>query len=196
MENIVNETAPKYNFITPEEYLARERVSLTKNEYFKGEMFALSGASLEHNEIFSNLFGILTTSLKGKSCKPYGSDLRVNIANDSLYTYPDISIICGPPETTDEHKDTVINPSVIIEILSKSTKDYDRGGKFNLYRNSLTLREYILVDSTTISVELFSRNTKNSWNLVEYKTINDFFKIEAIDLKILLKDVYENVSLA
>lgn len=88
----------------------------------------------------------------------------------------------------------MINPSVIIEILSKSTKDYDRGGKFNLYRNILTLREYIVVDSTTISVELFSRNSNNSWNLTEYKTINDFFKIETIDLKIFLKEIYENVS--
>lgn len=194
MENIVNEPAPKYNLITPEEYLAKERVSLTKNEYFNGEIFAMSGASLQHNEIFSNLFGILTTSLRGKFCKPYGSDLRIHIANNGLYTYPDISIICGSPETTDEHKDTVLNPSVIIEILSKSTKDYDRGGKFNLYRNILTLREYILVDSTIISVELFRRNSNNSWNLVEYKTNNDFFKLETIDLEILLKEIYENVS--
>lgn len=131
------------NFITELEYLDAERVSFEKHEYYKGEIFAMSGASIPHNKIFSNLFGTLYSKSKGKPCQPYGSDLRIHIPLNSLYTYPDLSIICGEPETTDENFDSVINPTVIFEILSKSTRNYDLGQKFELYRQITTLREYI-----------------------------------------------------
>ncbi|MFZ1525877.1 MAG: Uma2 family endonuclease, partial [Saprospiraceae bacterium] len=131
---------PEKQYFTPEQYLESERLALEKHEFYLGEIFAMSGASFRHNQIFKNTYGNLFNKLKGKPCQPYGSDLRIHIPNNSLYTYPDISIICGKPEMTDTVKDTITNPSVIIEILSKSTYDYDKGQKFTLYRDIDSLR--------------------------------------------------------
>ena len=117
---------------------------------------------------------------------------RINIPGNTLYTYPDFSIICGKAEITDI--DNVTNPSVIIEILSKSTKDYDRGTKFNLYRNISTLKEYILIDSTSVTVEIYSRQDNNTWILKEYKQLSDRFTISTISLILSLKDVYDDVN--
>lgn len=195
MENEVKEPVPKYNYISPEEYLSAEREAAEKHEYYKGEVFAMAGDSLQHNDLFHNLYGILVPALKGKSCKPYGSDLRIHVPYNGLYTYPDISIICGKPQTTDRHNDTVTNPAVIIEILSASTKEYDRGTKFHLYRSIPSLKEYILVDSTELSIELFVRTQSNSWQLTEYKNQDDHFTIQAIDLTLRTADVYEGVNL-
>ena len=147
----------------------------------------------QHNDIAKNInSGCLI--LKGKTCKIYGSDLRIHIPENSLYTYPDFSIICGKPETTDDEKDTIVKPSVLIEILSKSTKDYDRGTKFNLYRNITTLNEYILIDSTAIAVEIFTRQDDNSWRLTEFKQLADSFVISTIGLTLHLHDIYDDVS--
>lgn len=194
MKNEVKEPAPKYNYILPEQYLEMERASLVKHEYYNGEIFAMAGASLPHNYVSHNVYGSLIIFLKGKDCKPFGSDLRIHIPENSLYTYPDISIICDKPETTDAFKDSVINPSVIIEVLSKSTKDYDRGTKFSLYRSIKTLKEYILIDSTSISVEIFTKRQDNSWKLTEFKQLSESFTISTIGLTLLLMDVYEDVS--
>lgn len=194
MENEIKEPAPKYNYVSPEEYLEMERASEAKHEYYNGEIFAMSGASISHNDIFHNVYGSLINFLKGKNCKPYGSDLRIHIPENTLYTYPDISVVCGKPETTDGFFDSVVNPAIIIEILSKSTKDYDRGTKFTLYRSIQTLKEYILIDSTSISVELFTRQKDNSWVLNEFKQLTDSFTIASINLKLSLQEIYEDVS--
>ena len=124
----------------------------------------------------------------------FGSDLRIYIPEHSLYTYPDLSIICGKPELTDGIKDTIINPSVIIEVLSKSTKDYDRWTKFTLYRSVKTLKEYILIDSTSVAVEIFKKLEDNSWKLTEFKQLADSFAITTISLTLYLKDIYDDVS--
>ena len=196
MENTVNEPALKYNYISPEEYLAEERVALDKHEYYQGEVFAMSGASLKHNVIFSNLFGELAYKLKGKGCRPYGSDLRIHIPKNTLYTYPDISIICGEADLTDKEFDTATNPSVIIELLSKSTRNYDKGEKFTLYRDIDTLKEYLLVDTEKIYVEKHIRNADGSWQLTDYRLLENFFTIDSVQLTILLKDMYESISFA
>jgi Uma2 family endonuclease len=185
---------PVLNYISEQDYLEAERKAFEKHEYYKGEIFAMSGALLPHNEIFSNLFVELGSQLKGKICKPFGSDLRIHIPANTLYTYPDISIICGEVELTDDQFDTATNPSVIIEILSKSTRDYDKGSKFTLYRAIETLKEYILVDSTSISVEKFIRHADNSWQLTEYKLLTDVFSISTVDINITLSDIYERVK--
>lgn len=185
---------PVLNYISEQDYLEAERKAFEKHEYYKGEIFAMSGALIPHNEIFSNLFGELATKLKGKGCKPYGSDLRIHIPSNTLYTYPDISIICGGIETTDEQFDTASNPSVIIEILSATTKDYDKGSKFTLYREIKTLKEYILVDSTSISVEKFIRNADSSWQLTEFKLLSDVFSIDTVNASMVLSDIYEGVK--
>ena len=154
----------------------------------------MSGASLRHNDIFHNVYGALIVFLKGKNCKPYGSDLRIHIPENTLYTYPDISVVCGKPETSDSYADNVINPSLLTEILSQSTQNYDRGTKFHLYRSIKTLQEYILIDSMSISVEIFTREQDNSWKLTEFKQLHDSFTIRTIGLALHLKDIYEDVS--
>ena len=195
MENEVKEPVPKYKYISPEDYLLMERASQEKHEYFKGDIFAMSGASWEHNVIAKNISTIILPFLKGSSCDMFGSDLRIHIPENTLYTYPDFSIICGKPEVTDKEKDTAVKPSVIIEILSKSTKDYDRGSKFMLYRSIKTLKEYITIDSLSFSVEIFTRQENNTWLLSEFKQLSDSFVISTINLTLQLKDVYEDVSI-
>lgn len=194
MENEVKEAAPKYNFISPEEYLEQERKATEKHEYYQGEVFAMSGTSLEHVIISRNVMIELGNKLKGKSCQPFGSDLRMHIPPNTLYTYPDLSIICGKPELTDEHFDTATNPTVLIEILSPSTRNYDMGIKFKLYRDIPTLKEYILVDSENVYVEKHMRQADNSWLLSEIKNAGDILKIESIQVTLALSDIYEGIS--
>ena len=193
-EGLVKEPAVKYNYVSAAEYLAAERVAVEKHEYYQGEIFAMSGASRNHHEIFSNLFVDIGTKLKGKNCKPYGSDFRVHIPKNTLYTYPDISIICGDVDLTDEHFDTVTNPTVIIELLSRSTRNFDKGEKFTLYRDIDSLREYILVDTEKIYVEKNIRHPDNSWQLTDYRSIEDSFTISTVDLSFLLQDIYEGAT--
>ena len=194
MENEVKEAAPKYNFISPEEYLEQERKATEKHEYYQGEVFAMSGTSLEHVIISRNVMIELGNKLKGKSCQPFGSDLRMHIPPNTLYTYPDLSIICGKPELTDEHFDTATNPTVLIEILSPSTRNYDMGIKFKLYRDIPTLKEYILVDSENVYVEKHTRQADNIWLLSEIKNTGDILKIESIQVTLALSDIYEGIS--
>ena len=194
MENEVKEAAPKYNFISPEEYLEQERKATEKHEYYQGEVFAMSGTSLEHVIISRNVMIELGNKLKGKSCQPFDSDLRMHIPPNTLYTYPDLSIICGKPELTDEHFDTATNPTVLIEILSPSTRNYDMGIKFKLYRDIPTLKEYILVDSENVYVEKHTRQADNIWLLSEIKNTGDILKIESIQVTLALSDIYEGIS--
>ena len=194
MEHEVNEPVSVYKNITAQEYLEAENEALEKHEFYQGEVFAMSGAPLKHNTIFSNVFGGLATKLKGKKCMPFGSDLRIHIPKNTLYTYPDISIICGKVELTDDKFDTATNPSVIIELLSSSTRSYDMGAKFNLYRDIDSLQEYILIDTESIYVEKHIRNNDNSWTLTEYRTLESSFSINTVALSLPLKDIYEGLS--
>ena len=194
MKNIVEEPVVKYNYVSQEDYLETERRALEKHEYYQGEIFAMSGASGKHNRIFTNLFIDIGIKLKGKNCLPYGSDLRIHIPKNTLYTYPDISIICGEMELTGDKFDTATNPSVIIELLSDSTRNYDKGEKFTLYRDINSLQEYILIDTEKIHVEKHIRHADNSWQLTDYKSIENSFSISTIQLGFLLKDIYEGIS--
>jgi Uma2 family endonuclease len=192
MENEVKEPAPKYSF-SPEQYLEEERKSEIKHEYHKGEIFAMSGASPAHNDIAYNINRLIAPFLHGKRCKLYGSDFRIYIPEHILFVYPDFSIVCGHKETSEIYTDNLTNPAVLIEILSKSTKEYDRGTKFNFYRSIQTLKEYILIDSTSICIEIFFRQEDNSWKLQEFKKLSDKFTINTINLTLNVKDVYDDV---
>jgi Uma2 family endonuclease len=178
-----------------EEYFEMEKASIEKHEYYKGEIFAMSGSKVPHNEIAGNLYHALRTKLSGKKCKPYNSDQRVHIEKNTLFTYPDISIVCGELITLNNDNWNVLNPTVISEVLSPSTKNYDRGEKFKLYRDIPTLKEYILVDSESIHVEVFRLNENNHWELEEYNSPEEELHIKAIDKKILIADIYEDVRL-
>jgi Uma2 family endonuclease len=194
----VKEAAVSYNkqHYTIEEYLQMERASNVKHEYYQGEIFAMSGASHRHNIIFSNVFIEAGIQLKNSSCRPYGSDMRMHIPENTLFTYPDISIYCGAPTTIDKEEDTVIHPTIIIEILSKSTRDYDRGTKFNLYRDIPTLKEYMLIDTEKINIEVFRINAHNHWVLQEYKTIQQTVQLPTVGVSFLLKDIYKGTRFA
>lgn len=176
-----------------EEYLTFERAASEKHEYYQGGIFAMSGAGRRHNILFSNLFGELVTKLKGKPCFPYGSDMRLHIPQNTLFTYPDISIYCGEMKQLDD--DNAMEPTVIIEILSPSTKDYDRGGKFKLYRAIPSLKEYILVDTESINVEVFRLNAAGHWELEEYKTAGEELVLNSISLAIPVRDIYTGTKL-
>jgi len=193
----VNEPAVAYSKqkISIEEYLEMENAALEKHEYYTGEVFAMSGAKMPHNEIAGNLFAALHNKLRGKKCRPYNSDQRIHITANTLFTYPDISIVCGEVITLNDDKYNVLNPSVIIEVLSRKTKNYDRGEKFKLYRDILTLKEYILVDSENVHIEVFRVNENNHWELEEYNNASNHLEIKAINESILISEIYENVNL-
>lgn len=196
MEEIVNEPAVAYqkSRYTIQEYLEMEKASTTKHEYFQGEVFAMSGASDRHNWLFSNIFLAVGNLLKGSKCIPFGSDMRMNIPENTLFTYPDISIYCNNIIQSEFDEDTVILPTVIIEILSKSTKSYNRGQKFKLYRDIPSLKEYILIDSESISVEAFYINEKQNWELKEYKTLDENLAFVTFGFNIPLKAIYEHIK--
>src|SRR4051794_6944195 len=193
----VKEPAVAYQkqYITEEEYLAMEEQSLKKHEYYKGEVIVRPASNVTHNIIALNLIGNIATHLRGKPCKPFNSDQRIFIEKNGLFTYPDISIVCGKTETRNNDNWNILNPIIIIEILSASTKNYDRGDKFKLYRDIPSLKEYILADSESISIEAFFINNNNHWELREYRDIADELWIDNIQLSIPLKDVYEGTDL-
>jgi len=210
MDEIVNEPAVEYQKrrFTIEEYLELENASQEKHEYFQGGIFplhreenfdgikAISGAGFNHNLIFSNVFSFLGNKLNGSKCIPFGSGMRMNIPENTLFTYPDISIYCNEIKHLEEDENTALLPTVIIEILSPSTKDYDRGNKFKLYRDILSLKEYILIDSESVSVEAFYVNEKGNWELKESKKIGETLTFVSLGLKIELEDIYYRVKFA
>lgn len=179
---------------TAGEYLELERKAERKHEFYGGEIFAMAGAGLRHNKLFSNLFGELAIHLKGKKCRPFGSDMRIHIPQNTLYTYPDISVLCGNYTPAENDEDTATLPVIIIEILSASTKNYDRGDKFKLYRDIPSLKEYILVDSDSITIEAFRINASGHWELEEYKNLTDNLLIRAIELSIPVIEIYNGLG--
>lgn len=189
---------------TEEEYLAIEKEASERHEFFKGEIFrmyghgellAMSGAANRHNIIFSNLFGEIAVKLKGKTCQPYGPDMRVNIPENTLYTYPDISVFCGELKLSKEDEDTAVQPAVLIEILSPGTRNYDRGEKFMLYRDIPTLKEYIMVDSLSVRIEAFRLNKMKHWELEEYKSLSGTLEIPSLNISIPLEEIYNRTQL-
>ena len=181
--------------LSVEEYLRFERESLEKHEFYEGEVFAMAGAGRRHNKIFSNIFGPLAYLLKGKPCQPFGSDMRVHIPENTLFTYPDISIFCSDVLSSKQDEDTVIQPCVLIEILSPSTKSYDRGEKFKLYRDIPSLKEYILIDTEAIRIEAFRINDKGHWELEEYKQLSEILTIPTLSIHIAVSEIYEGTKI-
>ena len=179
--------------ITLAEYEARERTALTKSEYYRGEMFAMAGGSPEHSLVATNFTREAGNQLKGKPCVPYNSDLRIKVEASGLYTYPDASIVCGPLQFAPEVAGTVMNPSVIVEVLSESTESYDRGKKSFHYRRLESLRELILISPSEPLVEMYIRQADEKWSFIEYRAITDTLEIESVGVAIPLSELYRNV---
>lgn len=181
--------------MTIEEYLEFENAAVEKHEYYQGEVFAMSGAKITHNRIARNAFSSIIQFLKGKSCEPFNSDQRIYIEKNTLFTYPDISIFCNDIITLNNDEINAVNPDILIEVLSRSTKNYDRGEKFKLYRDIPTLKEYVLIDSETIHVEIFAINQDGYWELREYKNINDTLAVHTIQLQLALQEIYSGTKI-
>ncbi len=177
---------------TPEEYLALERQAEQKSEYLGGTIFAMAGASREHNLITGNLHREIGGQLKNRPCESYASDMRVLISQTGLYTYPDITVVCGEPLFLDEKQDTLLNPTVIVEVLSPSTAAYDRGKKFEHYRRLPSLREYILVARDEVLVERFLREG-DDWHPASLRSIDDTLQLASINCNVPLREVYAKI---
>lgn len=180
--------------MSPEEFLAFERASDEKHEYRDGEIVAMSGARRNHNIIALNVGSEIHRSLKGKDCEGYPSEMRVFVPASRLYTYPDLVVACGEPKFQDEGLDTLLNPILIIEILSESTESYDRGQKFKNYRNIDSLREYVLISQKSPSIEKYVKHGDGFWMLSEAYGLDSSITLESIDCPLSLSDVYDKVN--
>jgi Uma2 family endonuclease len=181
-------------FYTPAEYLKFEEAAETRHEYLSGRIHAMAGASLNHNQIVINLIRKLPAILKGKPCRVFGSDMRVLVKPNGLYTYPDVTVVCGKIELAAGRDDTITNPTVIVEVLSKATADYDRGRKFDLYRAIKTLQAYLLVDQNRAHVELFHRLPDATWELQTFEDMSERLRIKPISCTLTLKAIYDQVE--
>ncbi len=195
MENEVKEPAPKYSYKSPDEYLAFERKTDERNEYFDGLVLAMSGASLEHNIIDRNLIRRVGNFLEGKQCQILPSHMRVSTPGRENYMYPDASIVCGKPELEDDKFDTLINPSVIFEILSPSTEGADKRRKFFFYKEIVSLQEYIMIDSKTKHIIISRKQADNSWKFEEIRTDTAELFIQTINLSLPVSQLYEGTNL-
>ena len=181
-------------FLSPEEYLEMERRAETKSEYWRGQMYAMSGATRNHVRITTNLIAALHQRLRGTKCNVYGPDLRVHVPATGLCTYPDVIVTCGEEKFLDVHFDTLENPLVIIEVLSDSTQNYDRGGKFFNYRSLASLAEYLTVAQDEPLVEHFVRQHEG-WLLIEHRDpLAGFALVSLPEIELPLAEVYENVE--
>jgi Uma2 family endonuclease len=180
--------------LTPEEYLEIERKAEYKSEYFDGEVFAMAGAKRRHNVIAWNIGGELRQHLKGKNCEAYPADMRVFVPQTGLYTYPDLVVVCGEPQFQDDIFDTLLNPILIIEVLSDTTENYDRGKKFQHYRSIESLREYVLVSQDEARIEKYVKQGDGFWVLSEAVGLDAKIKLDAIDCELALSEVFDKVN--
>lgn len=185
---------PAEHFITPADYLALERQAETKSEYFNGGIYAMSGASRNHNRITFNLARRIGNQLDGKPCEGYVNDMRVKVSPTGLYTYPDVIVVCGEPRFEDDQFDTLLNPKVIIEVLSESTEKYDRGDKFAHYQTLDSLTDYLLVAQNQPYIERFQRQADGSWRYSTAQGLEAEINIPAIECVLRLAEVYERVT--
>lgn len=180
---------------TAAEYLALERDAPTRNEYLDGEIFAMAGASRRHNLICLNVGAELRAQLRERPCEVYTSEMRVKIAATGLYTYPDGVVVCGEPAFEDAEVDTLLNPTLLVEVLSKSTEDYDRGGKFEHYRTIESLREYVLVAQNKAQVVHYVRQDDGTWLLAEISGLEGRVILPSIEAELIMAEVYAKVKL-
>ena len=178
--------------MTEAEYLVFERQQESKHEFIDGSIIAMTGASRAHNLICVNLITALHAQLRGHDCELYPADMRVKVQSTGLYTYPDINVVCETPNFTDDHLDTLVNPTVLIGVLSPSTERYDRGKKFQNFREIPSLQEYLLVSQDDARIERFLR--RDLWVLTDVRELDGTLTLPSIECELALRDVYERVS--
>ncbi len=184
------EPAPRY---TPAQYLALERAAETKSEYLGGEIFAMAGASRRHNLITGSIVTRLTIQLERRPCEVYPSDMRVKVPATGLYTYPDVVVVCEEPQFEDAELDVLLNPTLLVEVLSKSTAGHDRGAKFDHYRTIASLREVLFVAQDSVHVVHYVRQDDGTWILSESQDPKGRLSLVSIEAQLLLSEVYAKV---
>ena len=180
--------------LSEEEYLERERAAEFKSEFFDGEVFAMSGGTPPHSQIAANLIRFIGNRLNARSCVVYTSDLRLNVEATGLFTYPDLSVICGALQFAENTDDTAVNPTLVVEVLSDSTEAYDRGKKFENYRQMPSLMEYLLVNQKEPRIEQFARQADGSWVLREAGGLETILHLPSLDIDLPLKEVFTGVE--
>lgn len=180
--------------LTEGEYLTIERAAPFKSEFYRGEMFAMAGATFDHNRAKDNIARHLGNILAGGPCQPLVSDMKVKVSATGLYAYPDVLIVCGPPEFDGSGRDCLLNPKVVIEVLSDSTERYDRGEKFRQYQRVESMTEYVLVSQDEPLVEVFTRQPNGSWNLISASGLTAELVLTTVPARVPLADVYAGVT--
>jgi Uma2 family endonuclease len=183
------------SYISPEEYLKRERQAEYKSEYLNGEIFAMTGASRKHNLIEGNIFGELRQQLKGRACEVYLGDMRFKVSFNGLYTYPDVVVVCGEPIFEDDTVDTLLNPTVLVEVLSPSTERYDRIAKTTYYRTLDSLTEHLLVAQDEVRLEQCVKQEDGQWLVYYYTSLDSSAELASIGCSLALRDIYDKVTI-
>ncbi len=180
-------------YISPEEYLRLERQAEYKSEYVNGEIFAMTGASRKHNLVAGNIFRELS-QLKSRQCEAYVGDMRVKVTATGLYTYPDVVVVCGDPKFEDKYVDTLLNPTLLVEVLSQSTERYDCIAKSSYYRTLNSLAEHLLVAQDEVRLEQYVKQPDGQWLLLECSSLDDLVELSSISCSLAFRDVYDKVS--
>ncbi|MEH1942921.1 MAG: Uma2 family endonuclease [Nostoc sp.] len=184
----------KQRYYTPEEYLELEEAADYKSEYIDGQIIPMAGGTINHNRISLNLSAALNFAFRQQDYEVFMSDVRLWIPQKRTYTYPDVMILAGEAEFFNNRKDIILNPQIIVEVLSKSTKGYDRENKFQAYRTISTFQEYLLIDQTQIHIDQFSKTGKKQWTLREYDEEDEAIALVTVPFEISLQDLYNKVK--
>jgi Uma2 family endonuclease len=179
--------------VTPDQYLEIERAAEFRNEYYNGRIYAMSGSSWTHAVVIGNFVSALKGALEKRLCFVTSSDMRMCVSPDGLYTYPDVMVICGEPKFLDRRTDTVVNPALVVEVLSPSTEAYDRGFKAAQYRAVESLKEYALVSQTEARVEVFRRKSVHEWLMSEFVGVEAICRLDSVECEVPLADIFDKV---
>jgi Uma2 family endonuclease len=185
---VLKENIPRF---TPEEYFVWEEQQLERHEYIDGEVYAMSGGTINHSDIAMNFGTMLKNHLRGSGCKTLNSDARVNVVESNNYIYPDLSVTCDERDKTTPQ--FIRYPCLIVEVLSPSTEAYDRGNKFKLYRKNPSLRDYVLVDSSKMEIDLYRKDESGNWYIINYE-VGDSIELKSINLACSIEQVYEDIE--
>lgn len=186
--------ATEQRYYTPEEYLELEETAEYKSEYINGQIIPMAGGSTNHNRIAGNFYAALNFAFKQQNYEVFMGDVRLWIPQKRIYTYPDVMIVAGEPDYFNNRTDTILNPQVIVEVLSKSTKGYDREDKFEAYRTIPTFQEYILISQTRMYIEHFSKTGNKRWMLSQYDEEDEAIALASVPFQISLLDLYNKVN--
>lgn len=183
---------PKKKHYSIAEYMELEASAAYKSEYHEGEILSMAGGTIRHGEIGGNVLYALKNKLKGKICKPYNNDVQV-ATSDYHYVYPDAFVVCGDVKQGEFNKNAIANPTLVVEVLSESTKEYDRTEKFKVYMRIPSFREYVVIEQTKPWVEVYFRESEKHWHLFFYKNLNEIVTLQSINCQVSMQEIYEDI---